>query len=370
VAFPARGGKLSGVITLTLMTWVLAAAPKKAPPPKPPPPPVVKKEPAAPPTLDRSASAAALVTQLDALYTALEYDKVVPLAEQVLARDDLTLDQRLEVYRLQGCAKAIVDDPVDAEKPFRLLLRARADYELPASTPPKILAVFRKVQSEERALAGLTREVERARIIAGLKLLGDPPTKAQGGLPLKFQFRLRDPTSAVESMRVSYRRDGQNVFSSLALQRSEEGDWRGALAGEVTADPKGFVMQYFVETVDATGPLLTLGAAATPRSIQVAAGQVPVARFKPIPPALWATSAAVTGVLGAGWGALGISQLMTQSAYTRYVNSAGPISGAVVNQRIAQGQQLTTFTNAAWISAVSMLVVTLVMVPFTDFLTE
>ncbi len=293
---------------------------------------MVKKDVAPGSPSDRTQTPASLVGQLDALYTALEYDKVVPLAEQVLAREDLSLDQRLEVYRLQGCAKAIVDDPVDAEKPFRLLLRARAEYELPASTPPKILAVFRKVQSEERALAGLTREVERARIIAGLKLLGDPPSKAQGGLPLRFQFRLRDPTSAVESMRVSYRREGQNVFSSLALQRSDEGDWRGTLAGEVTADPKGFVLQYVVETVDATGPLLTLGSAANPRSIPVAAGQVPVARFKPIPPPLWVTSAALTGVLGAGWGALGGSELLTQSTFTRYGNAMVPVSGTAVNR--------------------------------------
>jgi ribosomal protein L9 len=55
-----------------------------------------------------------------------------------------------ETGQLYGSVAA--RDIVEAEKPFRLLLRARPTFELPASTPPKIMAVFRKVQVEEQAL--------------------------------------------------------------------------------------------------------------------------------------------------------------------------------------------------------------------------
>ena len=42
--------------------------------------------------------------------------------------------------------------PVDAEGPFRLLLRLNPGFVLPAQTTPKIVAVFRKVEAEERAI--------------------------------------------------------------------------------------------------------------------------------------------------------------------------------------------------------------------------
>lgn len=204
-----------------------------------------------------------------------------PLAEQVLARPDLTLDQKLEAYRLLGSAKAIVEDPAEAEKPFRLLLRARADFDLSAETPPKILAVFRKVQSEERALADQLREVERDRIISGLKLLGEPPNTARGGRPLPLSFRLRDPTSAVEVVRVPYRRQGTPAFSTLALERSAEGDWRGLIPAEFTSDEKGFQMEYYVETADTRGPLLRLGTEKAPLNLTVSAGTIAQARPPP-----------------------------------------------------------------------------------------
>ncbi|MEW5738565.1 MAG: hypothetical protein AB1938_06540, partial [Myxococcota bacterium] len=201
-----------------------APAPAATEASKPPPAPAAS----APSKVDVSSAPAAAVAQLEALYGNLEYDAVIPAADALLKRTDLTLDQQLEVYRLQGSAKAIVEDPVDAEKPFRLLLRARPDYDLPANTPPKILAVFRKVQSEEKALAGKLREVERARIISGLKLLDELPEEAKGGKPLKFSLRLRDPQGSVEAVRIPYRRAGEKTYSSLARQRGGEGDGRGA----------------------------------------------------------------------------------------------------------------------------------------------
>jgi hypothetical protein len=340
------------------------AAEKPAEKPAEPPP---RASPAARIGAAPVSDAATGLQRLTALYDSLEYDQVTTLAEQLLAREDLTLDQRLEAYRLLGSAKAIVEDPIDAEQPFRLLLRARADYELPATTPPKILGVFRKVQSEERALASQLHEVERARVIANLKLLGEPPQRVKGGLPLKFSFRLRDPTSAVEAVRVPYRRAGQKVFSALALDRSDEGDWRGAIPGDVLADEKGFVLEYFIETTDAHGPLLSLGTEARPRNLQVEAGLVPTARFKPVHRGVFWTSTGLTIALGLASGALGVSLVDTQAAYQRFVARAPTVVGSSRNDLVAKGNLLADFTNAAWISAASMAVVTLLLLPFTDF---
>lgn len=364
-----------GIALLVVLTAAPAPKPKKA---KGAAPATVVKPPTdlpAPtpvtPSVDLSkGSPQNAVAQLSSLFEALEYDQVAVLAGQVLAREDLTIDQRLEAYRLQGSAKAIVEDPLDAEKPFRLLLRARTDYELPANTPPKILAVFRKVQSEEKALSSQLKEVERTRTIANLKLIGDAPATAQGGLPLKFNFRLRDPTGAVESIRVPFRRAGEKVFSSLALQRSEDGDWRGAIPGDLTADEHGFQLEYYVETVDAAGPLLSLGSLQEPKSIPVLAGLVPVARFKPVPRGVFWASFVLTALAGGAAGGFGVAYNNSQYSYRQLTVPGAEVEAATVNARITQGTFFATGTNVSLISAGALAVITAVLIPFTNFTPE
>ncbi|MCU0694947.1 MAG: hypothetical protein MUC96_00305 [Myxococcaceae bacterium] len=305
------------------------------------------------------------LAQLQELYRSLEYDQVIPLAEALLARDDLSQEQRLEVYRLQGSARAIVEDPVDAERPFRLLLRARPDYDLPADTPPKILAVFRKVQTEEKALANQLRDVERARLIANLRLTGEPPREPQGGRPLRFSYRVRDTAGVVETMRLQYRRAGQKAFSSLALERGDDGAWRGVIPGEFTADERGFTLEYVVETADRDGVLLTEGSAAAPRALAIAAGQVPTTAFKPVPRAVFFTSAGVTAALGLAAGATGLAFHGTQAAYRQ--RAALDVTALELEQLASRGEAFALATNVLLVSAAVTLVATLVLWPLTRF---
>ncbi len=336
------------------------AAPVDSPaPPSPPAAPSELK-------LDPAASPVALVTQLNGLYEGLDYERVIPFAEACLKRTDLQLSQQLEVYRLLGSAKAIVEDPVDAEKPFRLLLRARPDYDLPNNTPPKILAVFRKVQSEERALAGKLREVERERVVASLKLLDELPSEARGGRPLVFSLRLRDPGSAVESVKVAYRRAGEKAFSSLALQRSEQGDWRGAIPSDFTASKDGFPLEYFVETGDGSGPLLSVGANLTPRTVRVTPGFVETRAFKPIHPAVTFVSLSLSVAIGVAAGVLGVAFNLEQAKY-RELSRMAEVSGAELSERARTGTTLATATNGTLIAFGVGALTTALFFPFTDF---
>jgi hypothetical protein len=223
------------------------------------------------------------------------------------------------------------------------------------------------VQSEERALAAQLEEVERSRIVAGLKLLDPPPDAAQGGKPLPFSFRLRDPTGAVESVHVPYRRAGQPSYSSLALARSQEGDWRGAIPGEFTSDEKGFQLEYYVETIDAKGPLLQVGTARNPRVIPVSAGQFSTVRPPPLPRGLFFTSLAVTAAVGAATAGVGIAYQNTQADYTRLATSAGPIEGASLMQLRARGETLGTATTALLISTGATALLTALLTPFTNW---
>jgi hypothetical protein len=339
-------------------------APERSSPPAPAPAPSAASP--APPPAQETATTPELFERLQSLYKSLEYEQVMTLAKVTLARPDLKPEQLLEVQRLQASSMAIVGDPAEAERPFRLLLRARPDYAMPDNTPPKILAVFRKVQSEERALASQLKEVERAKLIGGLKLLGELPDAAQGGRALVFSYRLRDPTGAVDVVRVQYRRQGQKVFSSLALERDAEGAWAGAIPGALTADSTGYQLECYVETLDASGPLLTLFTADKPKLIAMSPGAVEVARFKPVPKGVFWTSAAVTIIGALGSGALGYSLYATQANYNTDAMAA-MVDGAALADKARKGDQLATALTASLIGSAVMLVITLVFVPLTNF---
>jgi hypothetical protein len=265
---PARGKPTAAPVTHAA---AVTAAPKKAAVPTLP-----AELQLAPVDGNSDAPPSKLLKKARALYDALEYDRVIPLAQRVIASKQATIDERLDAYLLEGSATAIIGDPVEAEAPFRLLLRARPDFDMPADTPPKILASFRKVQVEEHAILQQVRELERRRMIQSLSLVPANPSEATGGLPVQFEYTLRDPHGVVEAMSVQYRRQGQNNFSALALDRDQVGSWRGQLPGTFTENETGMNLEYYVLTADKTGdPLLLLGNNISPLALHISPGLVP-----------------------------------------------------------------------------------------------
>ncbi len=352
-----------------------AAAPKgkvKSKAPRPPPSAPARPEFAAPTTPATPAAAnsvelsgTAEVARIQGLFEALDYESVVTATVQLLGRPELPLDARVEAYRLQGCARAVVEDPVDAEQPFRLLLRARPTYELPDTTSPKILAVFRKVQSEERALNATMRQVERKRLIANLSLIGEAPTQAVGGQPLRFSWRLRDPQGVVDGVEVPYRKAGQHGFSTLNLERSDTGVWKGLIPADFTANDQGLTLEYFVRTVDREGPLLMLGSEGEPKSVRLSAGATQVARYKPLSRAAFWTSTVVTVLFALAAGGFALAVPFEERAYQQ-----GALAGRPGAELVAVRNRGTTFAllaNVGWIATGAAGATSLVMIPFTDF---
>ncbi len=258
-----------------------------------------------------------LLARAKALYTNLEYGQVIPLAEAVLARSEATIEQQLDAYLLHGSSLAVIGDAIEAEKPFRFLLRGRPDYEMASDTSPKILAVFRKVQVEERAIRNQLRALELERTRKELVLTSATPEKAKGGKPLAFEYRLRDPRGAVSAMEVRYRRDANEPFSSLALKLDDGGAWRAELPGDWTANDRGFVLQYYVTTQDSeSNPLLEVGDAAAPLGIMVAPGKV--AKAVPAYKTWWFWTAAAGATA-----AIGVSTWLIYSRSTSLPETAG-----------------------------------------------
>jgi hypothetical protein len=224
----------------------------------------------------RGATPAELLAEAARQTEALEYDRVISLAEQVLTHGDATVHDKLEGYLLQGSALAIVGRPVDAETAFRFFLRGRPDFDLPPSTAPKILAVFRKVQVEERAIIAQTRELELQSIVQSLRFTGEAPATVEGGSPVPFDYVVSDPRAVVAAVIVFYRRSDEAIYSALALQRDQHGHWRGALPGALTENDSGARLAYYVATRDAAGePLVTVGSGAQPRTIEMSPGRSP-----------------------------------------------------------------------------------------------
>lgn len=329
---------------------------------RPPPPPVKAETPARP-----EGTPAELLERARSQYAQLEYDLVAPLAQAVVDAPDAPIETKLDAYVLLASSLAVIGDPILAESPFRLLLRARPDFDLPPETAPKILAVFRKVQVEERALAEELSSVERKRRIAQLELSGAPAAELPGGRPLTFLLRLRDPTGLVDAVMVPYRRHGEGEFSTLALRRGDDGSWHGTLPGEYTASEAGFSLEYYVETRDRQGPLLRRGEPATPLAIAIAPGELEVR--PPLP--RWAFYGAAGGavLLGLAGGGLGLAARSAQDDYSAYAaqGTARTIDGAVLAEKAESGTALASGASWAFVGAGVFAVAAAVAFPFTDW---
>jgi hypothetical protein len=255
--------------------------------------------------------AATLLVEARELYSSLEYDRVIPIVERVLADPSINIDQRLDAYLLQGSCLAIVGNTVDAEKPFRFLLRGRPDYDMGPETPPRILQVFRKVQVEERSIRDQMQELERKKMIESMALEAPEIKTQRGGLPVVFDYLIKDPRGAAARVSVLYRKGGAPAYSSLALSRQPDGRWRGEIPGEWTANDEGFRLEYMVKTLDDNGaPLLQAGSEAAPLVADVEPGQV--GEGGPFYSSVWFWSATGVAVLAVAGSAATVTYFASQ----------------------------------------------------------
>jgi hypothetical protein len=135
---------------------------------------------------------------------------------------------------------------------------------------------------------------------------------------------------------------------------------------DFTADPHGFVLEYYVETSDGKGPLVVEGNAKAPLRIDVAAGKLQGAP-PPLHRGIFFTGVALTALTALGFGALGIWEQRTQSAYTALM---GTQEGAHVVEVQRLGGTLATAVNITGFTALGLAVLTAVLIPLTDWETH
>ena len=225
--------------------------------------------------LGKDLSSKELLVQAQSLFEDMEYDAVIPNAEKVIKHPQSTTDEKLNAYLLLGSSLVIVGNQVDAEIPFRSVLRISPNHSLPESESPKILSVFNMVKQEEQAILDQTRAMELSMLLQQMSIIGSIGQNQTGGIPLEFSYRIRDPRGVVDQFQVNYRRQGEKSYSSLALAQDEDGEWTGAVTGEWTENEDGFVMEYQLITTDSVGEkLISLGTLEEPLHIDMAPGTV------------------------------------------------------------------------------------------------
>lgn len=220
------------------------------------------------------ASVAEQLAAAESAVDGLEFDRALELAKAALAREDINEEERVRAYLVVGAAYAVMGNVLDAERPYRLLLRLRPDFQLPANTPPKIMGVFRKVQGEENAIKQAVAEAQRRAIVADLRMDTTVPSRHKGGTPLAFLTQLTDPHNGVASVVLQYRYQGQDAFSTVPFQA--RGD---ALVAEFTAaqtaTDKPKRMEYVVLARATDGAVLAQrGSESQPEVVEIDAGQV------------------------------------------------------------------------------------------------
>lgn len=231
-------------------------------------------------------SAGSLLAQTESLFENMEYDTVISASEKVLEHPRATAQQKLKAYVLQGSALVIVGNSVDAEIPFRSVLRIAPEHELPPYVSPKIVAVFNTVKSEEEAIRDQMRALELAQLLQEMAITGHINREHHGGVPLQFSYRVRDPRGLVEHFQVSYRRKGDKSYSALALAQNDTGTWSGQVSSEWTENENGFVMEYQLVTSDASGEkLISKGTKTLPLRIEMKPGTI--AGAEPLHEKVW-----------------------------------------------------------------------------------
>ena len=300
----------------------------------------------------------------------LEYDIVLPYVEAALREPNLTPDQKLQAYLLQAQSLAITGDPSDAERPFRLLLRVQPDFNLPPDTPPKITGVFSRVQTEENAIRDQVYRLARARKIEKIKIKGSAPAEGKGGTPVWFTFTLEDPDESVTAMKVGYRRLGEGEYSTLALKKKDNGEYKGFVPADWTESETNFKVEFYVETQDRDGPLRRMFTQEEPGLVDMEKGMIP---YTVSPKVILGTAAGSAAfVFGAAIASTVV--LTTQASLDSLISNADQTDGS--NQKTIDGEELVPIiemgTNATiagyicWGGAVILGAVASALYPFMD----
>jgi hypothetical protein len=208
-------------------------------------------------------------------YDDLEFEKALSLCHELLSIAGVPKYLKIEAYRFKAFTLIALGQSVNAEEPFRLMLRIDAETELSASTPPKIMAVFRKVQAEELATLRQAAALKQQKIIESVLVQRNIPNEGEGAKPFALTLKIDDPSEAVRYSRFHYRRKNDPAYALVPFLPSKNGQWSALLPAQSTVSDDGMELEYYLTLLDEKRDLLRQeGTEDSPFSIQFTAGRV------------------------------------------------------------------------------------------------
>ena len=181
---------------------------------------------------------------------------------------------RSQLLFIQARAYVSLEDQLSAETAFRLLMRIDPGFRILEDESPRVVAIFRKVEAEERELRENLMQMTLRSIRAELRIEGGPPEELVGGLPVDFRYQLEDPRRGVERFELNYRKQSDGPFAILPLQLSPEG-WVAQIPANLTENEDGVELQYFARTYhESDAILLEKGSPESPFRLDIAPGKI------------------------------------------------------------------------------------------------
>ncbi|MCY1031493.1 hypothetical protein OV207_08505 [Corallococcus sp. BB11-1] len=204
--------------------------------------PAQARAPLPPPPLFQLGPASPAITEARELLEAGRFQETLSVVQRGLDAPDVTDDELVELYRLQGLTALYVGDEPLARGAYEKLLQARPDFELPRSAPPKIRALFAKLKEDlkHRRVHPVTLEV-------------DPIPDPAPGETVRVEATLRDMALGARA-RLFYRRAGAQAFSSVDFvrDRARPEHYSAVLPSyELPVESTSYEVEYYFEVVDA-----------------------------------------------------------------------------------------------------------------------
>jgi hypothetical protein len=155
-------------------------------------------------------------------------------------------------------------------------LRLRPDFDLGEETPPKILVVFKNVQTEERRLQEAMRDAEKKRLREGITVDVQAPPQAPGGRPLSITAKVQSRHGSIKGVSLKFRRDAGQDFATQPMPAVTDSVYQATFPAEQTATEVDRTWEYFVIVEGEQNEVLrSQGSAEAPMAMVVQKGSIP-----------------------------------------------------------------------------------------------
>lgn len=207
---------------------------------------------------------------------AFDLETCITMCLALVDEPEINSEQEATVYAHLAASYAVLGDPTESERYYRLLLRLKPEFDLGAETPPKILVVFKNVQSEEKRLREAMKEAEKKRLKEGIAVEVTAPEEGRGGRPLTIEAHVTSKMGGISGVSLKYRREEAEDFATQPMAPAGTDQFKVTFPPTQTAADADRTWQYFVVVEGEANEVLRIhGNADQPLSLPVGAGSIP-----------------------------------------------------------------------------------------------